>query len=727
MSSSGGITKRWLDRGRRPLGVVAVLGALGLAVAVAAPVVGAWANNVAVTTQSFATTGVPSSSNAGQATPEVTPGQYTYDTAALMASEGSQVQAGTATFYLYLASSQFLADCPLGSGGGGSAAVVNDPSLPPLLQAPVTVNASSATTETVSSLTAGSSGYYQIPAATSAATTYYWIVAYHYEDAGAWVTSYSPCNSEPVCVQPTISSTPSPATAVEGQPLTDSAVVNNPTDAWPQSESGTPTIQFWLNGPNDPTCSAGEAVFKSGWIPYSASTGTLGFAVSSQYPVTEPGKSTKYTTWQSSWDLTPGTYYWVVDYYYWDSTFQTMKTYESPCQAEPVTVMAPSIVTSASPQSGPVTQTFSDSATVSNVPDVTPAPTVTFDLYAGSSCTGEPTYSSPTEAIDASGKAFSPAISLGSVGVYQWQATLSWAGQSISSQCGSEQVTTTSASSPSITTIPVPQTSTVGSTLKDSAVITGLTSPSASDTVSFALYSDPSCTALVDNLGSASLGSPTMVGGVPTWTVDSPGSGFAPSMAGTYYWGVTFNAVSDPYNLSTPTCGEPTVLGPTTPAVATVPSNGGSVGTLLGDTATVTGLYQPATSDVVDFSLYSNNSCSDLVKDLGSSALTGPTSVGGVPTWTAKSPGAGFAPTVAGTYYWGVTFTSVNDPNNSTATLCGEPTNITAAGGVLGASVTAPGTGAELLGPGMLASLALMLGGLFLLAGARIRRRPGLI
>jgi hypothetical protein len=705
--------------------VVAVLGALGLAVAVAAPVVGAWAYQV--TTWSHTTTGIPnSSSNPGLATAEVTPGQYTYDTAALNEMGNYGVLAGTATFYLYPSSSQLLQDCT----SGGSAAVLGDQGLTPLLNAPVPVSSSGTSTETVSSLTAGSSGYYQIPAGTPAATTYFWIVAYHYQDSGAWVTTYSPCNSEPVCVQPTISSTPSPATAVEGQPLTDSAVVNNPTDAWPSNNDspGWPYIQFWLNGPNDPNCQANSAIFKSGWIKYTTSTGTVDFSVSSSQPVAAPPSgSPTVTSWNQSWDSTPGTYYWVVDYYYWDSTFKTMKTYESPCHAEPVTVMAPSIVTSASPQSGPVTQTFSDSATVSNVPEVTPAPTVTFDLYAGSGCTGVPTYSSPAEAIDASGKAFSPAISLGSVGVYQWQATLSWAGQSISSQCGSEQVTTTSASSPSITTIPVPQTSTVGSALKDSAVITGLTSPSASDTVSFALYSDPSCTALVDNLGSAALGSPTMVGGVPTWTVDSPGSGFAPSMAGTYYWGVTFNAVSDPYNLSTPTCGEPTVLGPTTPAVATVPSNGGSVGTLLGDTATVTGLYQPATSDVVDFSLYSNNSCSDLVKDLGSSALTGPTLVGGVPTWTAKSPGAGFAPTVAGTYYWGVTFTSVNDPNNSTATFCGEPVTITSAGGVLGASVTTPGTGAELLGPGMLASLALMLGGLFLLAGARIRRRPRLI
>jgi hypothetical protein len=398
-----------------------------------------------------------------------------------------------------------------------------------------------------------------------------------------------------------------------------------------------------------------------------------------------------------------------------------MKTYESPCNAEPVQVTAPAITTTASPDSGPAGQSFSDTAMVSKVPDVTPAPTVTFDVYAGSTCTGTPVYMSPAESISSSGQASSPEVTLSPAGPYQWQATLSWAGETLSSQCGSEQVTVAGTSS--ITTSPVPAMATVGAVLQDSAVITGLTDPSASDTVSFALYSDASCTSLVDNLGSAGLGTPTMIGGVPTWKVNSPGSGYAPGTAGTYYWGVTFNAVNDPYNLGATICGEPTLLKETTPAVVTVPSNGGVVGTVLSDSATVTGLYEPASSDSVDFSLYSNSSCTDLVEGLGSSPLTGPTTVAGASTWTADSPGAGFAPTIAGTYYWGVTFTSLNDANNPTTTLCGEPVTIKAAESVLGASTTTPGTGADLMIPGLLASLAMLLGGIFLLAGARLRRR----
>ena len=717
MSKLGGNSRRWLVRGRRGLGAMAILGSLGLMAAVAAPIVSAWTYHI--TTQSYVTTGAPGTGNLGQPTTEITPGQFTYDTASLAEMSNLGVLAGTATFSLYPATSQFLSDC----SSGGAANVFQDSQLTPVTTASVPVPASSSSTELVSSLSATSGGSYQVPMDTQAATTYYWVVSYQYMDGEQTMTTYSGCESEPVCVQPSISSAPSPATAVEGEALTDSAIVNNPTDAWPSGASGSPYIQFWLNGPNDPTCQAGSAIFKSGWIPYSTSTGTVDFQVSPGYPVTEPSNSsTKFTSWQSSWDMTPGTYYWVVDYYYWDSTFQTKKTYESPCTAEPVQVMAPAITTQASPDSGPVGRPFSDTATVSNVPDVTPAPTVTFSAYSGSSCSGTPIYTSPAESISAAGKASSPTVDLSSAGLYQWQATLNWAGMSLASQCGSEQVTV--AGTPSITTTPVPASATIGAVLKDSAMITGLTDPASGDTVSFALYSDASCTSLVDNLGSAPLGSPAMVNGVATWTVDSPGSGFAPSTAGTYYWGVTFNSETDPYNLGTTMCGEPTLLKETTPAVATVPSAGGSVGTALSDSATVTGLYQPATSDVVDFSLYSNSACTDLVKDLGASSLSGPAMVSGVPTWTANSPGSGFAPTVAGTYYWGVTFTSVNDANNPSATFCGEPVTITSAGSVLGASTTTPGTGADLMLPGMLASLAMLLGGIFLLAGVRLRRRP---
>jgi hypothetical protein len=192
---------------------------------------------------------------------------------------------------------------------------------------------------------------------------------------------------------------------------------------------------------------------------------------------------------------------------------------------------------------------------------------------------------------------------------------------------------------------------------------------------------------------------------------------------------------------------------PNSAKIVTVPSAGGPVGTVLSDTAYVTGISNPASGDSVTFGLYSDSSCTTVVQTLGSSLLSGPSQVQGTATWTATSPGSGYAPGVAQTYYWGVSFNAVNDPDNlSSSLICGEPVTITAsqgtkgahstptpptpvptptpkpesksAGGVLGASTPAtPGTGADISGVGLLAVLAFALGGILILAGIEVRRR----
>lgn len=189
----------------------------------------------------------------------------------------------------------------------------------------------------------------------------------------------------------------------------------------------------------------------------------------------------------------------------------------------------------------------------------------------------------------------------------------------------------------------------------------------------------------------------------------------------------------------TVTCLPPAPPTPNTPALTTVPSPGGPVGTVLSDTAQVTGIVNPATTDNVSFALYSDSSCTTLADNLGSAPVIGPTTTNGVATWTASSPGSGYAPAVAATYYWGVEFDAGQDPANlSSSLLCGEPVTITLASGTQGAHTTtpagavkaastpAPNTGADLLLPGLLAALALLFGGLLLMTGVRIRRNPGL-
>ena len=277
-----------------------------------------------------------------------------------------------------------------------------------------------------------------------------------------------------------------------------------------------------------------------------------------------------------------------------------------------------------------------------------------------------------------------------------------------------------------------PATAAVGRPISDTATISRLAENPAqiptTDTVSFQVVSScpatpntpPVAGTVLFDLGSFPVTITAQGAGYVGTAAANPASLPVPASAGTYYWNVSFSG--DAYNAPISNqCGEPVVLGPTTPTITTTPSPGGAVGTTLTDTATISGLFDPVSSDQVDFSLYSNSSCSAgaLVQDLGSVSLGSPNN--GV--WTVQSPG-GDKPSVAQTYYWGVTFTPAEDPNNPSATVCGEPVTLTSAGGVLGASTgSTPTTGAGLLIPGILASLFLLLGGFVLSMGLRLRRR----
>lgn len=161
------------------------------------------------------------------------------------------------------------------------------------------------------------------------------------------------------------------------------------------------------------------------------------------------------------------------------------------------------------------------------------------------------------------------------------------------------------------------------------------------------------------------------------------------------------------------------------------PSSGNPNSTPLTDSAQVTGIVDPASTDTVSFALYLQDpsdpgSCTDgtLIKNFGASALQGGTSG----PWTATSSGSA-TPTAAGTYLWQVQFNAVNDPNNlSSQVFCGEPVSLsTPVGGQLAASTTTPVTGSGLGSAGLIGGLVVLLGGLTLFAGARLRRQHSIV
>ncbi len=426
--------------------------------------------------------------------------------------------------------------------------------------------------------------------------------------------------------------------------------------------------------------------------------------------------------------------------------------------------------------------TISDTAQVSvSQAQSIPGGTVTFKLYGNGNCQ-EPVLNTPGKGITFSGSAGSPSgyvpsspsaadsytipTSLTASTTYYWVATYTnSAGGSASSSCNGEPVAVTvkpAQPSYSVTTKDSGSTATPGTTISDTAQVSVNQAQSIpGGTVTFKLYGNGNCQEPVLNTPgkgitfSGSAGSPSGYVPSPPSAADSYTIPTSLTASTTYYWVATYtnsaggsassSCNGEPVAVTvTPTPPPPPPPTPNTPTVTTAPSAGGPVGTHLSDTAHVTGIVSPGASDNVSFALYSNPTCTTLVDTVGSASLTGPATLNGVANWTATSPGSGFAPTVAGTYYWGVTFNSVNDSANlSSSLVCGEPVTITASSGTLGAHTTptptptpapagavkaastpTPNTGADLFLAGALAALVILLGGLLLLTAARLRAYP---
>lgn len=144
-----------------------------------------------------------------------------------------------------------------------------------------------------------------------------------------------------------------------------------------------------------------------------------------------------------------------------------------------------------------------------------------------------------------------------------------------------------------------------GTPVTDSATLGGINAPTATGTVNFAVYSDPTCTLLVTQAGSARLSGST--------TGPSSPETLAP---GKYYWQAHYvgNAENQP---ATSACGTEvlTVLAPTT--TATIQTGEGlsgasitvPVGTPVSDKASIAGALAASSSGTVTYALYKDSKC----------------------------------------------------------------------------------------------------------------------
>jgi hypothetical protein len=330
--------------------------------------------------------------------------------------------------------------------------------------------------------------------------------------------------------------------------------------------------------------------------------------------------------------------------------------------AAAVISVSPGITTTLSAPSGTVEGTFHDSATITGA-TADAGGTVKYTVYADSSCTtfanvglGASLGNAGTVTVTNGVVPDSNNVTFNTAGTYYWQAFYSGQGanQPATSACTSE-ILLVNPKTPSVTTTlsdagPI----SIGTSVHDSATITGATA-NAGGTISYAIYSDNACSALVDDV---------------TPTVNSVVNGVAPdsdshqfNSAGTFYWQATYSGDTNNTGPVSSACtSETLVVSPNTPSAAT------NQDLIPNDTLTLTGATSNAGGHV-DFYLFSPDNaltCSVANKDSADFKALNVALVGNDHASTSNTGATAFHATAEGTWTWLAIYSG--DGNNGPAT-----------------------------------------------------------
>jgi len=131
--------------------------------------------------------------------------------------------------------------------------------------------------------------------------------------------------------------------------------------------------------------------------------------------------------------------------------------------------------------------------------------------------------------------------------------------------------------------------------------------------------------------------------------------GYTTLAAGVYAWTASYNGDSNNSSAFSGCTAEEVTITPSSPALPTVPSAGGSIGTILNDTATVTGGTNP--TGTVTFNLWGP----DDVDCDGTAVYTQTVDL----TAGSATTSPGYTTLAAGTYAWTASYSG--DSNNNTA------------------------------------------------------------
>ncbi len=443
------------------------------------------------------------------------------------------------------------------------------------------------------------------------AGTYYWQAAYSGDANNNGNTS--PCTSEVLTVNrnaPSIATVLSATSVALGALVHDTAVLSGATS----SAGGTATYSVY----SDNQCStlakaAGTKTVTNGAVPNSDAI-SFGSA---------------------------GTYYWQVAY----SGDANNAAAMSPCTSEVLTVNpnSTSIATQLSATSAAIGAQVHDSATLSGVTS-NAGGSVTYTVYMDSSCSGG-VANAGTKPVTNGSVPDSDAVSFPSAGTYYWQAAYSGDannGASIS-PCTSE-VLTVNPNSTSIATRLSVTSAAIGSSVHDTATLTGATS-NAGGTVTYTVYSDTTCKNGIQDAGTKTVTN----GNVP----NSDAVSF--DAAGTYYWQAAYSGDANNIASTSPCTSEIVTINANSPSVSTVLSaSSAAIGASVHDSATLSGATSNA-GGTVTYTVYGDSECTSVATTAGTKTVAS----GVVPDSDAVTFGS------AGTYYWQAAYSG--DANNNGA------------------------------------------------------------
>jgi hypothetical protein len=307
-------------------------------------------------------------------------------------------------------------------------------------------------------------------------------------------------------------------------------------------------------------------------------------------------------------------------------------------------VSSPTITTLLSSNSVSIGDSVHDSATLSGT-TADAGGTVTYTVYSDNACTTS-VASGGTKTVTNGVVPDSDAVTFNSAGTFYWQASYSGDANnsSATSDCTSEQMVV-NPNAPTIATTLSATTVGIGTSVHDSATLTGATS-NAGGTVTYTVYSDNACSQNPQDAGTVTVTN----GSVP----DSNPITF--NSAGTFYWQASYSGDSNNDPATSACQSEIVTVNPNAPGITTLlSSNSVSIGDLVHDSATLSGATSNA-GGTVTYTVYSDNTCTTLFANAGTKTVAN----GVVPDSDSVSFSA------AGTFYWQAVYSG--DANNNGAT-----------------------------------------------------------